>query len=162
MKYHKFRDFIEEVKRRTDIVQVIGQYISLDLNNKALCPFHEDKNPSFSVNPEGQYFHCFGCGRGGDVFKFLELMEKKTFMEALSELAEQADVSLSGLTTEGMRHIKEDRVVDEILTETASFYHKSLAPEVKQYLVQERGFNDEVISQSRIGKASWWALGKFR
>lgn len=63
-----FRSMIERMREQTDIVEVIGSHISLNCSNKCLCPFHQEKTPSFSVNPKGQYFHCFGCGVGGDVF----------------------------------------------------------------------------------------------
>lgn len=94
MKYYEFRDFIDRVKEETDIVQVIGEKISLSPNLKACCPFHDDKNPSFSVNAHGQYFHCFGCGVGGDVIKFVQLYEGKSFMEAVRELASEAGISV--------------------------------------------------------------------
>jgi len=79
MKDVDFRELVEKVREQTDIVQVIGQYITLDRHNKALCPFHQEETPSFSVNQRGQYFHCFGCGVSGDVFRFLELYEKRPF-----------------------------------------------------------------------------------
>jgi len=149
---------IEKVREQTDIVQVIGQRIALDRNNKALCPFHEEKTPSFFVNPEGQYFHCFGCGVGGDVFRFIELYENKPFMEVLSELANQAGIFLSVLTSEVRQRIKEVRTIEDILTETAMFYHQSLIPEVISYLTKERGFTEETISRFQIG----YANGKLR
>lgn len=154
MKDFDFKDLIERVREQTDIVQVIGQRIALDRHHKALCPFHEEKTPSFSVNPKGQYFHCFGCGIGGDVFRFLELYENKPFMEALSELASQVGISLTSITSEDRERIKETRTIDDILTETAMFYHQSLTPEVKSYLIKERGFTEEIISRFQIGYAN--------
>lgn len=85
---------IEQIRAKADIVAIIGKRISLDSNYKARCPFHPDENPSFSVNPQGRYFYCFGCGVGGDVFKFLQLSEEKSFMEAVSQLAKETDVAL--------------------------------------------------------------------
>jgi DNA primase len=84
----------EEVKNRvreaSDIVQVIGEYVELKKAGSrltGLCPFHAEKTPSFSVNPQGQFFHCFGCGESGDVFSFLMKYDRLTFPEALKELA---------------------------------------------------------------------------
>lgn len=154
MKDIEFRDLIEKVREQTDIVQVIGRYIALDRHHKALCPFHEEKTPSFSVNPRGQYFHCFGCGAGGDVFRFLELYENKPFMEVLAELANQVGISLPSITPEDKQRIKEVRTIDDILSETARFYHQSLTAEVSDYLTKERGFNEETISRFQIGYAN--------
>lgn len=154
MKDLDFKDLIERVREQTDIVQVIGQRIALDRHHKALCPFHEEKTPSFSVNPKGQYFYCFGCGVGGDVFRFLELYENKPFMEVLSELANQVGISLSSITSEDRQRIKEVRTIEDILGETAMFYHQHLTPEVKSYLIKERGFTEETISRFQIGYAN--------
>jgi len=154
MKDFDFKDLIERVREQTDIVQVIGQRIALDRHHKALCPFHEEKTPSFSVNPKGQYFHCFGCGVGGDVFRFLEAYENKPFMEVLSELANQVGISLPSLTSKDRQRIEEVRTIEDILTETALFYHQSLTPEVKSYLTIERGFTEEMISRFQIGYAN--------
>jgi len=154
MKDFDFKDLIERVREQTDIMQVIGQRIILDRHHKALCPFHEEKTPSFSVNLKGQYFHCFGCGVGGDVFRFLELYENKPFMEVLSELASQVGISLTSITSEDRERIKEVRTIEDILTETAMFYHQSLTPEVKSYLSKERGFTEETISRFQIGYAN--------
>jgi len=153
MKDIEFRDLIERVGEQTDIVQVIGQRIALDRHNKALCPFHQEKTPSFSVNPRGQYFHCFGCGTGGDVFRFLELYENKPFMEVLSELANQAGTPLTVLTPEDRQRIAEVRTIEDILTKTARFYHQNLTQGVRNYL-KERGFTEETISRFQIGYAS--------
>ena len=100
MRHDKTREFVDNVKASSDIVEVIGSRIPLSRSLKACCPFHDEKNPSFSVNPRGQYFYCFGCGVGGDVIRFLMLYERIGFVEALVDLAEQAGIdvpkSLSG------------------------------------------------------------------
>ena len=90
-------DVIAEVLRRTDIVELIGGYLPLKSagrTHKALCPFHNEKTPSFVVNPERQIFHCFGCGEGGDAIAFLVKHERLSFLEAVRFLAERAGVSL--------------------------------------------------------------------
>ena len=88
----------EEVRSRTDIAAVIGRYVTLKPSGqilKGLCPFHKEKTPSFHVNPAQGFFYCFGCGKGGDVFTFIEEIEGVGFSEALSMLAEECGVSVS-------------------------------------------------------------------
>src|SRR3989338_4728854 len=90
-------DSIEEVRRKTDIVDLISQYVTLKKsgrNFKALCPFHDEKSPSFMVSAERQIFKCFGCQEGGDVFSFLMKKESMEFGEALRFLADRAGVEL--------------------------------------------------------------------
>jgi len=149
-----FNNLIEKVRAQTDIVQVIGSRIDLDHHNKASCPFHQERTPSFSVNAKEQYFHCFGCGAGGDVFKFLELYENKPFMDVLSELAGQAGIPLSTVTQEDKQRIEESRRIEDILKETATFYYQSITPEVKAYLTGKRGLTEDTISRFKIGYAN--------
>lgn len=148
-----FRDLIERVRERTDIVQVIGRHIPLGRSLKALCPFHEEEVPSFSVNPKGQYFYCFGCKTGGDVFRFLELYEDKSFIEVLTELAGSAGIPIKGLNSEERKRIDEDRIIGDILTETARFYHRNLSEEAKNYITKKRCLTEEIISYFKIGYA---------
>ena len=91
------QSFIDDLKLQANIVQVIQEYVSLKRvgrTYKGLCPFHGEKTPSFHVDPEKGFFHCFGCNVGGDVFKFLELHEKIGFAEAVKMLAQKAGMSL--------------------------------------------------------------------
>jgi DNA primase catalytic core len=150
-----FRQAIDQIKNRIDIVDVIGSRIDLNRQNKALCPFHEEKTPSFSVNAKGQYFHCFGCGVGGDVVRFIELHEQRSFMEALAVLAEQAGIELPQLDGASLETLKTQRSIEDVLTATAHYYHKRLPPETVEYLTQERGFTKETIERFLIG----WADG---
>ena len=90
-------DTITEVRERTDIVQVIGQYVELKrsgANFMGLCPFHDEKTPSFSVNKQKQFFHCFGCHESGDAFSFLMKLEGRTFTEVVEDLASRANVEI--------------------------------------------------------------------
>ena len=84
--------FVDDLKQQADIVTVIQDYVSLQKTGatyKGLCPFHGEKTPSFHVNRDKGFFHCFGCGVGGDVFKFLELHEKVGFPDAVKQLAQR-------------------------------------------------------------------------
>src|SRR5665213_2671268 len=91
------QSFIDDLRLQANIVQVVQEYVPLKragTTYKGLCPFHSEKSPSFNVNPEKGFFHCFGCGVGGDVFKFLELHEKVGFQDAVRMLAQKFGVSL--------------------------------------------------------------------
>ena len=88
---------IEQIRQASDIVDVVGGYIPLKkagTNFRALCPFHREKTPSFNVVPSKQIFHCFGCGKGGDVFRFVQDYEGLNFIEAVRRLAERARIPL--------------------------------------------------------------------
>src|SRR3954470_24345895 len=92
------RDAVGEVRDRTDIVELVSQYVDLKKTGrsfKGLCPFHQEKTPSFVVFPDSQNFHCFGCGKGGDVFTFYMGVEHTEFKEALTELAKRAGIELA-------------------------------------------------------------------
>ena len=89
-------DLIEEIRMRNDIVDVISGYVKLQRKGSSyfgLCPFHNEKSPSFSVSPSKQMYYCFGCGAGGNVFSFLMEYENYTFVEALKVLAERAGIA---------------------------------------------------------------------
>jgi len=95
---------LEDIRFRNDIADVIGSYINLQRagsNFKALCPFHKEKTPSFHVNAQRQIFHCFGCGAGGDVFKFVMQYEGLDFMGAIRMLASRAGVAIEMEEGEG-------------------------------------------------------------
>src|SRR5574344_128874 len=87
----------EEIRSRVDIVELIGSRITLKKAGstyKACCPFHQEKTPSFNVNPAKQFYHCFGCGESGDVFKFLMKMDGLTFPDAVKKLADTVGVKV--------------------------------------------------------------------
>src|SRR5579859_5742022 len=105
-------DIIQRVKDSTDIVSVIGEYVPLKKSGssyKGLCPFHNEKSPSFMVSPGRNSFHCFGCGKGGNVITFIMEMEKMPFPEALRLLAGKAGVVLPK-PQEAERNQEQDRV----------------------------------------------------
>ena len=89
---------IDEVRQANDIVDVIGQYVHLKRSGRnyfGLCPFHNEKSPSFSVSPDKQIFHCFGCGVGGNVFSFVSKIENISFIEAVQNLARKKQYSIT-------------------------------------------------------------------
>src|SRR5580704_9265249 len=91
------KNFSETVRSSADIVTVVSEYVTLKGAGsalKALCPFHSEKSPSFSVSRERQFFHCFGCGAGGDVFEFVKLAEKVSFPESVRIVAEKCGVEV--------------------------------------------------------------------
>src|SRR6056297_2339224 len=92
------RETIDEIRSRNDIADVIGSYLSLKNAGsrfKALCPFHKEKTPSFTVSPDRQIYHCFGCDAGGDVIRFVQEYEKVDFLTALQMLADRIGMELN-------------------------------------------------------------------
>jgi DNA primase len=147
----------EEIKNRLNIVDVLGEYIRLDkagANWKALCPFHNEKSPSFSVSEDKQIWHCFGCGKGGDIFGFVMEMEGIEFREALKILAEKAGVKLQNFNP---KKAEEKNRTYEILETAAKFYEVQLwkgsgKEKILNYL-RGRGLKDETIREFRLGYA---------
>ncbi len=155
---------IQEIKSRLDIVPFVQQYVRLakaGVNWKGLCPFHSEKTPSFIVSPTRQTWHCFGCSRGGDIFKFLMETENLEFRDALKQLAERAGVELK---REDPRLRTERERMYAISEVAAGFFQLQLAknPAVFDYL-KRRGLTDETITGFRIGYApdSWDSLWNF-
>ncbi len=145
---------VEQIKSRLDIVDVIGAYVRLNKAGsayKALCPFHSEKSPSFTVSPTRQAFHCFGCNKGGDMFTFIEDIEGLDFAGALKVLAEKAGVELK----KEDRKVTSDRERWYSIMETATRYYESkIAPEhPAQAYLTGRGLTEETIRSFRIGFA---------
>jgi DNA primase len=157
----------EEIKQKLDIVDVIKDYIPLKaagVNFTARCPFHREKSPSFMVSPEKQIFHCFGCGKSGDIFTFVMEMDGIGFPEALRQLAHKAGVTLKQIDPQTVS--KRNRLMD-ILELSAKYYHHILMNErigitAKDYLT-DRGLMDKTIEEWQIGYSldSWDNLGNF-
>ena len=150
---------IEEIKANTDIVEIISQYVSLKRKGRnyfGLCPFHNEKSPSFSVSETKQIFHCFGCGAGGDVIGFLKKIENIEFKEAVEMLAEKANITLPQIETteEEQRNLKLKERVFEINKFTAQFYHENLyKPTAKpaQEYVKKRRLDNNTLKKFQIG-----------
>lgn len=148
-------DEISQIKRRLNIVDIIGSYIPLKKmgrSHKACCPFHKEKTPSFTVSEEKQLFYCFGCGTGGDVFKFVELQEKMDFKDVLNLLADKAGVTLEKKSG-GIPKEKKDRI-KSINEESCTFFEKELQknPQALKYF-KDRGLTEETIKTFRLGYA---------
>jgi len=150
----------DEIKSRLDIVEVIRSYIqvkAVGANFQALCPFHREKSPSFVISPEKNIWHCFGCGKGGDVFSFVQEMEGIGFVEAMRLLAPKAGITLT--TFEKNDFSKRNRLLD-ILESATRYFEKHLESDAGKYFrdyLNERGLSEETIKDWRIGFApdSW-------
>ena len=149
---------IEEVRQANDIVDVISQYVHLKRSGRnffGLCPFHNEKSPSFSVSPDKQIFHCFGCGVGGNVFTFLTKIEGINFVEAVQTLAERANIQLPTFENnvdKAKEELKER--VYKVNEFTAQYYHENLykpTAKIAQDYVKKRQLSNETLKSFRIG-----------
>lgn len=149
----------DEIKARINIVEFIGTYVRLEKSGqhyKACCPFHQERSPSFMVNEEKNMWHCFGCGKGGDVFAFVMEIEGLEFREALKMLADRAGVELPQYKGEEKNKETKDRIFD-LLELATKFYEKQLwegtgKTKMLVYL-KNRGLSDESIKKFRLGYA---------
>ena len=166
---------LDQIRAASDIVEVIGSYFPLKragANFTAICPFHKEKTPSFSVNSSKQIFHCFGCHQGGDVFKFVQEYENIGFLDSVKRLAERAGILLE---FEQSPEYEKHRAVKDTLLEMhagiARRWHTALlnddsAKSAREYLGQ-RGLDSEAIKLFQLGYApdDWsdtvnWARSK--
>ncbi len=157
----------DEIKNKLDLVEIIGEYISLKpagSNFRALCPFHNEKTPSFMVSPDKQIWHCFGCGKGGDVFSFVMGMEGLDFVEALKVLAPRAGVVLK--TRDFSSDNKRNRLL-QIMELSRKYYHQVLnsspaSVPIKKYL-EGRGLDRKALTAWQIGYSldDYYDLNKF-
>ena len=173
MSYGKIPEsVIQDVLRHHDIVETVGKYVHLSKQGKymkGLCPFHSEKTPSFTVTPEKQIFHCYGCGQGGDVIKFVAEMEGYSFPEAVSAMAEDAGIPITWSQTPA-QPTEQQQEKDTLLAAhdyTAKFYHYILkntefGQPAMAYL-RNRGLTDKLIDQFVIGYAPgrWDTLVNF-
>jgi len=155
--------FAERVKQQADIVRVIGEYVRLKKtgqNFTGLCPFHQEKTPSFAVHPVKQIYHCFGCGAGGDVFKFVMELEKSTFPEAIRTVAEKCGIAIPKPRERSPEERLENQqrsALVEMHRESAAFFQRQLheSPEGKvafAYL-EDRGLDRESMKRFGLGYA---------
>jgi DNA primase len=155
--------FADRVKQQADIVRVIGEYVRLKKsgqNFSGLCPFHQEKTPSFSVSPVKQMYYCFGCGKGGDVFQFVMELEKSPFPEAVRTVAEKCGIAIPKpreRSPEERRENQQRSALVEMHREAAAFFAKHLlqSPEGKAALgyLEDRGLDHESITRFGLGFA---------
>ena len=155
--------FAEKVKQQADIVRVIGEYVQLKKagqNFRGLCPFHSEKTSSFNVHPTKQIYHCFGCGQGGDVFKFVMEMEKCAFPEAIRIVAEKCGIAIPRPKERSPEERKENQlraVLVEMHREAQTFFVKQLegtleGKAARAYL-EDRGLDKDTVARFGIGYA---------
>ncbi len=155
--------FAEKIKQQADIVRVVGEYVRLKKSGQnftGLCPFHAEKSPSFAVHPTKQFYHCFGCGKGGDVFNFVMEMEKCEFPEAIRIVAEKCGISIPRPKERSPEERKENQqrsVLVEMHREAQSFFVKQLegtleGKAARAYL-EDRGLDKDTITRFGIGYA---------
>lgn len=166
---------LEQIRSASDIVDIIGAVLPLKragANFTALCPFHKEKSPSFNVNPHKQIFHCFGCHKGGDVFKFICEYENLSFVEAVKRLADRASIPLEFDNQPGQqqaRHLKETllQMHEQIAQRWQNALANDAAGQIARDYLTKRGVSEEAIKLFRLGYApdAWddtvnWAKSK--
>ena len=153
-------ELLDEIRNSNDIVDIISQYVVLKRSGRnffGLCPFHKEKSPSFSVSPDKQIFHCFGCGKGGNVFHFISQIENINFVESVSMLAERAGIMLP--TSDNGEDEKKQKLkakVYEINKIASDFYHENLykpTSKAAQDYVKKRKLDNKTLKEFSIGYA---------
>lgn len=171
MENSEMEEFINSVRERSDIYEVVSRYVPLTLKGGrfwACCPFHEEKTPSFTVTPDKGIFYCFGCHAGGNVFKFISLMEHITYFEAVKLQAERLGIEIPS-RKKNSDELKFEQEKDALLKITflaRDFYHNCLikskdGEQGRKYLAA-RGISEKVVRDFKLGFAqnSWDALTK--
>jgi len=151
-------EIIDEVRQTNDIVDIISQYVRLKRSGRnffGLCPFHNEKSPSFSVSPDKQIFHCFGCGVGGNVFTFLTKIEGINFIEAVQMLAERSNIQLPTLENSADSAKEELKAkVFKVNEYAAKYYHENLyksESKIAQEYIKQRKLTNETLKAFQIG-----------
>lgn len=151
-------ELVDEIRNSNDIVDVISQYVVLKRSGRnffGLCPFHREKSPSFSVSPDKQIFHCFGCGVGGDVIHFVSKIENLDFKQAIEALAEKSGINLPVLADgQDAEKIKLKEKVYQINKITAQFFHENLykpSAKLAQDYVKKRKLDNNTLKTFQIG-----------
>ncbi len=167
-----FQEVKERIRNECDLVEVASYYVDLKLKGKyywGLCPFHSEKTPSFHISQEKQLFYCFGCHTGGDIFHFMEKIERLNFREAFERLAEWANIDISSMKSSGMGAKESDitREIKEVHKYAANFFRYILlntepGKKAQSYL-KKRYFDLKIIDEFWLGYApdSWTALNDF-
>lgn len=156
------KDLIDDIKNAVNIVDIIGESVALTKAGRSylgLCPFHNEKTPSFNVLEDKQFYHCFGCGKSGDVFKFLEEYRGLTFVEAVQEVGQKAgfQLELQVGSDHANQKIHPHQILYDIHSEANKFYHALLMTtkmgEAARSYLHQRGLTDEVIKHFQLGLA---------
>ena len=152
-------EILDEIRNRLDIVELISEYVSLKPSGKGykgLCPFHQEKTPSFMVDSGRQIFHCFGCGEGGNIFTFIMKMEKVKFPEAVKILADKAGIALPTFENQNIKIAPDRELIFRLNEIAADYYHRNLfsaqGKSARQYLLK-RNFSEEIIKKFQLGYA---------
>ncbi len=155
--------FAERVKQQADIVRVVGEYVRLKKTGKdfsGLCPFHQEKTPSFTVSPLKQIFYCFGCGKGGDVFNFVMDMEKSAFPEAVRTVAEKCGIAIPRPRERSPEERQENQqrsTLVEMHREAQAFFTKQISGTLEgkaaRAYLEDRGLDNKAIDRFGIGYA---------
>ncbi|OWZ83077.1 DNA primase [Natranaerobius trueperi] len=166
------QEIIERIRQECDLVDIVSGYVNLKKygkNYQGLCPFHNEKTPSFNVSPDKQLYYCFGCGAGGDVFNFIEEIEKLNFVESCEKLANLIGLNFTRdhSNQDISEELKEKESIKKINKYAANFFRYVLlktetGKKARSYL-QERGLNKETIDNFYLGYApdSWRGLSDF-
>ncbi len=163
------QEVIEQVRQATDIIQIVGEYVRLKKRGRdmwAPCPFHSEKTPSFKVSPDKQFYHCFGCGKGGNVITFLMEHEKMSFVEAVRHLAQKAGITIRETGGDHRRETFERlNYAHDVAVE---YFHKLLFDKrflvvLEKYLRGKRQIEPEVIEHFKLGLCGedWDGLIKY-
>ncbi len=148
------KDYIDELHEKVDIVSTINRYVKLKKRGRnyvGLCPFHEEKTPSFVVSPEKQIFHCFGCGASGDVIKFLMKIDGMDFKEAITILAQDAGMPLPTFSGKKTDKTEKDNLRGAVQA-ASNFFQEQITKDILLYL-EQRGVTKESIEKFQIGYA---------
>jgi len=156
---------IEEIRNKADIVKVISEYVKIKKRGKnyvGLCPFHSEKDPSFTVSPEKQLFHCFGCNQGGNVFAFIMKIENIGFAEAVEELGAKLGISVPKAAGGGPSKTEKDKIY-QLMALTVKYFENCLeekSGEAARNYLNKRGITDQTRSLFRLGFAppGWESL----
>jgi len=159
LKGHIPEEIIEDIKTRANIVEIVSEYVSLKKTGRnfvGLCPFHKEKSPSFTVNPEKQIFYCFGCGEGGNVVTFIMKTNEMTYPEAIRHLAVRLGIVIPTrrVTTSEKRSASEREKLNRINTMAAEHFSKNFASargKVARDYMTKRGMDETIIKEFRVG-----------
>jgi len=162
-------DILQRIRDATDITDVVGEHVQLSKKGRnlfGLCPFHNENSPSFSVSPERQIYHCFGCGAGGNVFKFIQEIDRVSFVEAVTFLAQRASISLPQHDAQSRAHSEASDEIYRANELANKYYHHMLlndsAGQNALTYLRDRRLSDETIERFELGyaPAEWDGLLK--